>query len=67
LFPAIGSNYANASNGNVVVGPGIEILNAVDGVGTIDISDTNLFADFTSEDALAARRSTASASPTSSA
>lgn len=47
LFPSISSNYTNASNGNYLVGPSVEIANTVDGTGTTDISDTNLLVDFT--------------------
>lgn len=46
LFPTIVTNYTNASNGNYLVGPGIEVANAVDSAATVDISDTNILADF---------------------
>lgn len=46
LYPTINSNYNNASNGNYLVGPGIEVANIADGTGTVDISDTNILADF---------------------
>jgi len=46
LFNTITSNYASADNGNKLVGPGIEVSNITDNVGTIDISDTNLTANF---------------------
>lgn len=46
LFPDISTNYFNASNGNYLVGPGIEVANAVDSAGTVDISDTNILVDF---------------------
>jgi len=40
------SPYDNADNGNVVVGAGVEIANMVDGVASMDISDTNILIDF---------------------
>jgi hypothetical protein len=46
-FPEIGSPAADASNGNHLVGAGLEVSNIAESVGTIDISDTNLFASFT--------------------
>ena len=47
-FPNSSSPYPNADNGNKLVGPGVEISNFVDGRGTMDISDTNIFMVFTS-------------------
>ncbi len=46
LFPTISTNYFNASNGNYLVGPGIEVPNVADGRATMDISDTNIFVDY---------------------
>lgn len=46
-YPNSGSPYAGADNGNKVVGAGIEVSNIADSTGTIDISDTNIFVDFT--------------------
>lgn len=37
LFPTINNNYPFADNGNYLVGPGIEVANIVDDVGTMDI------------------------------
>lgn len=48
LFPCIGCNYGTASNGNYVVGPGVEVANVADYLATMDISDTNLYVDYTS-------------------
>jgi len=50
-FPTLASPYPGADNGNKVVGPGIEVSNFVDGRGTLDVSDTNIFMDFTSASA----------------
>jgi hypothetical protein len=46
-YPDSGSPYGFADNGNKVVGAGIEVSNIADSTGTIDISDTNIFVDFT--------------------
>jgi hypothetical protein len=46
LFPDINSNYLNASNGNYLVGPGVEVANVSDQQATLDLSDTNLFVDY---------------------
>jgi hypothetical protein len=46
-FPDIGSPFADASNGNHLVGAGVEVSNIAGSVGSLDISDTNLFASFT--------------------
>ena len=43
LYPDLASNYGNASNGNYVVGAGVEVSNVADSVATLDISDTNLY------------------------
>jgi hypothetical protein len=48
LFPCITCNYSSASNGNYVVGAGVEVSNIVDSRGTLDISDRNLYFDFVS-------------------
>jgi hypothetical protein len=48
LFPCITCNYANAASGNYLVGAGVEVPNIVDTRGTLDISDANLYFDFTS-------------------
>lgn len=45
-YPGLTNPYSNADNGDYVVGAGIEIANIVDRVGTMDISDTNLYVDF---------------------
>lgn len=50
-YPLITSNYSNAANGNYVVGPGVEVSNISDGRGTMDISDTNLYVDFSNQSA----------------
>lgn len=47
LWDDISTYWAGADNGNKVVGAGIEVSNIVSGVGTMDISDTNLYVDFT--------------------
>lgn len=52
-FPNVSSPYGGAANGNYVVGAGIEVANIVDGRGTLDISDHNLLADFSSDSTLA--------------
>ena len=46
-YPDLSSPYPGAANGNYVVGPGVEINNFVDNRGTMDLSDTNIFMDFT--------------------
>ena len=54
LFSDISTPYADAGNGDYVVGSGIEITNIANGAfynqipfyGTIDISDSNLYVDF---------------------
>ena len=48
FFPDLASPYGNADNGDKVVGAGVEISNFVDGRGPMDISDTNIYMDFTS-------------------
>ena len=45
-FPGLGSPYANADNGDKLVGAGVEVSNVADGRATLDISDANLFIDF---------------------
>lgn len=47
-FPDSFSAYSNASNGSFVVGPGVEVSNIVDNVGTMDVSDTQIVIQFTS-------------------
>ena len=47
LFDTITTPYSSADNGNKLVGAGVEVSNIVDNDGTMDISDTNLFVDFT--------------------
>jgi hypothetical protein len=49
LFPTIATNYGNADNGNKLVGAGVEVANIVDARGTMDISDTNFYVDFTND------------------
>src|SRR5690242_10621368 len=44
--PLGGFAYVGPSEGNYLVGPGIEISN-VEGVATMDLSDTNILIDFT--------------------
>jgi hypothetical protein len=47
LYPTRDTPYAGSSgSGNYVVGPGIEVTNVANGLGTIDFSDTNLNAYF---------------------
>ena len=46
-YSSLASPYSNASNGDYLVGPGVEVANAVDNRGTVDISDTSIFVDFT--------------------
>jgi hypothetical protein len=46
FFPNLSSPYGNASNGNYVVGAGVEVANVADGRATLDISDTNLYIDY---------------------
>lgn len=46
-FPDIGSPSADGSNGNHLVDGGVEVSNIAASVGTLDISDTNLFVSFT--------------------
>jgi hypothetical protein len=48
LFPCITCDYANAANGNYLVGAGVEVPNIVDARGTLDISNENLYFDFAS-------------------
>jgi len=45
-FPVLSNPYPSADNGNKVVGPGIEVNNIADDLGTLDISDTNLLISF---------------------
>jgi hypothetical protein len=44
--PSLSYPYHLVDKGNNVVGDGIEILNIVDNRGTMDISDNNIFIDF---------------------
>ncbi len=46
LYPTITTLYANADNGNKLVGPGIEVSAIAETLGTMDISDANLLLDF---------------------
>lgn len=46
FFPNTSTPYGFASNGNYLVGPGTEVSNIADNMGTLDISDTNLLIDF---------------------
>jgi hypothetical protein len=50
-LPAVGVHYTGGSAapypGSVVVGAGVEISDIVDGIASLDISDTNLLLDFT--------------------
>ena len=48
FFPDLGTVYLSPADGNYLVGPGVEIPNGFCCVveGTLDISDTNLLADF---------------------
>ncbi len=46
LFPNPGSNYPFADNGLKCVGPGVEVTNITDGVGTMDIFDDYILIDF---------------------
>lgn len=45
-YPTITSAYPNASNGDHVVGSGVEVPNISENVGALDISDTNLYVDY---------------------
>lgn len=45
-FPSTSTPYPNASNGDYVVGTGIEVSNIVVGRGTLDFFGNNLFIDF---------------------
>ncbi len=45
-FPSTTSPYSNAANGDYVVGAGVEISNVADNQATLDISDTNLYIDY---------------------
>lgn len=47
FFPDLSSPYGNADNGDKLVGPGVEVSNVADNVATMDISDTNLYVDYT--------------------
>lgn len=47
-YPNLASPYANADNGNKLVGPGVEISNMVDNRGPMDISASNIYIDFVS-------------------
>jgi hypothetical protein len=47
FFPDLSTPYANADNGDDLVGPQTEVTNITDDLGTMDVSDTNLFVDFT--------------------
>jgi hypothetical protein len=46
FFPNSATPYSGADNGNKLVGAGVEVSNVAAGVATMDISDTNLFIDF---------------------
>jgi hypothetical protein len=46
-WPSITENWSGASNGNFVVGSGVEILNIAENWGTINIFDSNILVDFT--------------------
>jgi len=46
LFNTINTNYANADNGNKVVGAGIEVSNVADSMASLDLSDTNIYVDY---------------------
>jgi PEP-CTERM motif len=48
-FPDSTSPYSGADNGSFVVGAGVEVTNIVDNVGTLDISGTNIFIDFSTD------------------
>ncbi|MDL1859771.1 PEP-CTERM sorting domain-containing protein [Betaproteobacteria bacterium PRO7] len=47
LFPDSGNNWPSADNGLKCVGPGVEVTNIVEGVGTMDIFDDYILIDFT--------------------
>ncbi len=47
-FEDLDSPYPFADNGDKIVGAGVEVSDVIDGRGTIDISDTNIFVDFQS-------------------
>jgi hypothetical protein len=46
-FSDLSSPYSNASNGNYVVGGGVEIANIVDGSGTLDLQGDRFVANIT--------------------
>src|SRR4051812_1075959 len=46
-FPTLSTAFGTADNGNKLVGAGVEVSDIVVGAGTMDISDTNIFIDFT--------------------
>lgn len=47
-YPDLDTPYAGAANGEYLVGDGIEVTNIAGNIGTLDISDTNLYVDYTS-------------------
>lgn len=46
-YPGLGNPYGNSSNGDYVVGAGVEVANIADGMGTLDLSDSNIYVDYT--------------------
>jgi hypothetical protein len=45
-YPTTTANYPSASNGDFVVGNGVEITNIADDIGTIDIENDMIVIDF---------------------
>ena len=50
-FPNSASPYGGADNGPFVAGAGVEVTNIADGMGTLDISGSNILVDFSSDSA----------------
>jgi hypothetical protein len=45
-YPASGTPYSNANNGNKVIGVGVEVSDVAAGWATMDVSDTNILIDY---------------------
>lgn len=48
-FPNLATAHSDADNGNKVVGAGVEVSNIADGLGTMNITASQLIIDFTSQ------------------
>lgn len=48
-FPGSSTPYTNADNGSFVVGPGAEVTNIADNMGTLDIGGTNIYIDYSGQ------------------